>query len=131
VLGVPELTDDARFSEMSARSRNRVELDALVNSRTSQFTRADLLTNLDAVGVPAGPINTISEVLNNPQVIHRGMRIELDNPLAKTGSTPGLRSAIKIDGTPMASARHAPALGEHTHDVLADPNWSEGGWAPS
>lgn len=131
VLGMPELTDDARFSEMSARSRNRVELDALVNSRTSQFARADLLSNLEAVGVPAGPINTISEVLNDPQVIHRGMRIDLDNPLAKTGSTPGLRSAITIDGTPMASARHAPALGEHTNDVLADPNWSEGGSAPS
>lgn len=122
-LGSPELADDPRFKEMSDRVKNRVGLDAILNARTAEFTRAELLPILDSIGVPAGPINAIPEVFNDPQVIHRGMRIDLENPRAKGGSTPGLRSPILIDGRPAASARHAPALGEHTAEIHADPRW--------
>ena len=78
---------------------------------------------MDSVGVPAGPINDIREVFDDPQVIHRGMRIDTPNPRAKSGATPGVRSAIMMDGVPAASPRHAPALGEHTAEVLADLGW--------
>jgi crotonobetainyl-CoA:carnitine CoA-transferase CaiB-like acyl-CoA transferase len=122
-IGAPEMAEDPRFAEMPARAANRAAMDEKLNALTSTFTRAELLSRFDALGVPAGPINTIADVFADPQVIHRGMRIDRPNPKAKGGSTPGVRSAIMIDGKPAASSRHAPALGEHTADVLADPAW--------
>ena len=122
-IGAPEMADDPRFVEMGGRAKNRAAMDELLNARTVQFTRAELLAKFDAIGVPAGPINAIPDVFADPQVIHRGMRIDTPNPKAKGGSTPGLRSAIIMDGRPAASPRHAPALGEHTDEILADPRW--------
>ena len=60
------------------------------------------------------------------QLQDRGLRIDVDNPLAAGGTTPGLRAAIVIDGAPAASPRPAPALGQHTQDILADPAWGGG-----
>ena len=125
-LGAPEMADDPRFALMPDRAINRKAMDEKLNALTSKFSRAELLPKLDAIGVPAGPINTIPDVFADPQVIHRGMRIDRPNPKAKGGSTPGIRSAIMIDGKPAASPRHAPALGEHTAEVLADPRWGGG-----
>ena len=53
----------------------------------------------------------------------RAMRLDIENPLAKAGSTPGVRSAIIIDGAPAASPRPAPGLGQHTQEILRDPDW--------
>jgi crotonobetainyl-CoA:carnitine CoA-transferase CaiB-like acyl-CoA transferase len=123
LLGRPELADDPRFRENKDRIANRVELTRVLNDLTSKLTRADLLKRLEAAGVPAGPINTLSEVFADPQVIARGMRIDPVNERAKSGTTPGLRTPIVIDGVPAASSRASPALGEHSEDVLADPAW--------
>ena len=73
--------------------------------------------------MPAGPINTVADVFDDPQVQHRGMKIEIDNARAAGGTTPGLRSGLVIDGAAMASGRPAPALGQHTQEVLSDPDW--------
>ena len=126
-LGAPDMADDPRFSEMAARAQNRAEMDRLLNALTARFTRADLLARLESLSVPAGPINTIADVFADPQVIHRGMRIDTPNPRARGGATPGLRTAIMIDGQPAVSPRHAPALGEHTDEILADPAWGGAG----
>ena len=122
-LGRPELADDPHFAVMGERARNRAALDEELNALTVTRSRAENIALLEAVGVPAGPINTVSEVFADPQVVHRGMRIDRSNPRAKAGSTPGVRSAIIMDGMAAASPRHAPALGEHTSEVLADPAW--------
>ena len=122
-LGAPEMAGDVRFAEMQSRAINRVALDEKLNALTARFTRAELIDLCESVKVPAGPINTIPDVFNDPQVIHRGMRIDTPNPRAKSRSTPGVRSAIIIDRAPAASPRHAPALGEHNAEVLADPRW--------
>jgi crotonobetainyl-CoA:carnitine CoA-transferase CaiB-like acyl-CoA transferase len=123
LLGRAELAEDPRFRENKDRIANRVELTPILNELTSKFTRADLIEKLEAAGVPAGPINTLSEVFADPQVIARGMRIDPVNPRAKGGTTPGLRTPIVLDGAPAASARASPGLGEHTQDVLSDPAW--------
>ncbi|GAC1562213.1 MAG: CaiB/BaiF CoA-transferase family protein [Beijerinckiaceae bacterium] len=123
LLGRPDMADDPRFRQNKDRIANRVALTAMLNDLTSRFTRADLMQKLEAAGVPAGPINTLSEVFTDPQVVMRGMRIDPVNPRAKGGTTPGIRSPIVIDGAPAASPRPAPDLGEHSHEVLADPAW--------
>ena len=70
--------------------------------------------------VPAGPINPLDQVFADPQVIHRGMRIDRPSPAAKAGTIPGVRTPIVIDGQPMAAERPAPRLGEHTADILRE-----------
>jgi crotonobetainyl-CoA:carnitine CoA-transferase CaiB-like acyl-CoA transferase len=123
VLGVNALGTDARFATNKDRILNRAEFNETFYPIFRRFTRAQLLPQLDAAGVPAGPINTIGDVFTDPQVTHRGMRIDLDNPLAASGATPGLRSPIVMDGKPLASKRPAPGLGQHNDDVLRDVNW--------
>jgi glutaryl-CoA transferase len=126
LLGRPELAEDARFLENKDRIANRVELTRILNGLTSNFSRADLIAKCEAAGVPAGPINTLSEVFADPQVIARQMRIDRPNKRAKGGTTPGLRTPITIDGVHAAAPLPAPALGEHTRDVLSDPAWGGG-----
>ena len=123
VLGVPELGRDARFATSKDRVLNRVAFNETFHPVFRRFTRGDLLPRLDAAGVPAGPINNVSEVFADPQIVHRGMRIDIDNPLAANGSTPGLRAPIVMDGAPLASRRPAPGLGQHNDEVLSDKDW--------
>ena len=123
VLGQPELGIHPDYALSKDRVKNRVALTQVLHALTRKWARADLLPLLDVAGVPAGPINTVGDIFADPQVIARGMRLSLDNPLAKGGATPGLRSAIVMDGAPVASARPAPALGQHTQDILQDRNW--------
>ena len=123
ILGAAELARDPRFLANKDRVANRVELMALLHDLTRRFARADLLPKLDAASVPAGPINTVADVFADPQVTARGMKVEQDNPRAKGGVSPGVRSAILMDGAPAVAVRHAPALGEHTREVLADKAW--------
>ena len=70
--------------------------------------------------MPAGPINTLDQVFADPQVVHRGMQIDLPSAAAKGGSIPGVRTPIVIDGRPMAAERPAPRLGEHTAEILRE-----------
>ena len=123
VLGVPNLGVHPDYALSRDRVKNRVELTKLLHALTRRHKRAELLPRLDVAGVPAGPINDIPDIFEDPQVIHRGMRLDIDNPRAKAGTTPGLRSPIVMDGEPLASARPAPALGQHSNEILNDPKW--------
>jgi crotonobetainyl-CoA:carnitine CoA-transferase CaiB-like acyl-CoA transferase len=77
VLGLGELADDPRYSTNEARVANRQALVRHMSSATVRFRRDDLLLALERAGVPAGPINTVAEVFGDPQVTHRGMRIDV------------------------------------------------------
>jgi crotonobetainyl-CoA:carnitine CoA-transferase CaiB-like acyl-CoA transferase len=72
------------------------------------------------VQVPAGPINDLNDVFCDPQVIHRGMRLDLPSDAAKSGTIPGVRTPITIDGRGMAAERPAPRLGEHSQEILRE-----------
>ena len=86
-------------------------------------SRPTISTGKPSYGVPAGPINTVADVFDDPQVLARGMRIDLPSPAAKGGAIPSVRSPIVLDGKPMAATRPSPRLGEHTDEVLSDPSW--------
>jgi crotonobetainyl-CoA:carnitine CoA-transferase CaiB-like acyl-CoA transferase len=120
VLDAAELTKDARYGNNEGRLKHRDELVARLCELTRRFNRQDLLDKLEAVKVPAGPINDLDQVFDDPQVKHRGMRLDLSSAAAKTGTIPGVRTPIVIDGWKAASERPAPLLGEHTAEILRE-----------
>jgi crotonobetainyl-CoA:carnitine CoA-transferase CaiB-like acyl-CoA transferase len=120
VLGEPSLADHSDYRDNKARLANRETLVARLTELTMRMKRADLLAKLEAVGVPAGPINNLDQVFDDPQVVHRGMQLDLASEAAKGGKIPGVRTPIVIGGQPMASERPSPRLGEHTAEVLRE-----------
>jgi crotonobetainyl-CoA:carnitine CoA-transferase CaiB-like acyl-CoA transferase len=120
VLGEPKLGEQTEYRDNTGRLAHREALVGRLTELTKRMKGADLLAKLEAVGVPAGPINDIDQVFDDPQVIHRGMRLDLASDAAKTGNIPGLRTPIVIGGRPMASDRPSPRLGEHTAEILRE-----------
>ena len=108
------------YEDNKGRLAHRAELVAKLCALTARFKREDLLDKLEAATIPAGPINDLQQVFADPQVIHRGMRLELTSDAAAGGKIPGIRTPIVLDGTPMASDRPSPRLGEHTAEILRE-----------
>jgi crotonobetainyl-CoA:carnitine CoA-transferase CaiB-like acyl-CoA transferase len=122
-LGAEDLRDHPDYATNEGRVRNRAILVPELGRRTTRFRRDDLLQTLGKLKVPAGPVNSVADVFADPQVIERGIRVDLPAPEAKGGAIPTLRSPIVMDGEPMAAERPSPRLGAHTQEVLADPAW--------
>src|SRR5712672_4824605 len=120
VLGAPDIPKEPRYLANSDRLQHRDELVAKLSELTRRWTRADLLAKLESVQVPAGPINPLDQVFTDPQVVHRGMRIDPPSAAAKAGTIPGVRTPIIIDGKPMAAEHPAPRLGEHSAEILRE-----------
>jgi crotonobetainyl-CoA:carnitine CoA-transferase CaiB-like acyl-CoA transferase len=120
LLGDPKLAEVPAYKDNKGRLAHRAELVGKLCALTSRMKREEILDKLEAAGIPAGPINDLQQVFADPQVIHRGMRLDLQNPAAKGGTSPGIRTPIVLDGAPMASDRPAPRLGEHTAEILRE-----------
>jgi len=116
--GRPELASDPRFRTNPDRVRNRAEMIPLLEAMMLTKTRQQWMDQLEAVGVPCGPINSIADTFDNPQVKARGLRIELPHPTA--GSVPLVANPIKYSATPLEYAAPPPLLGEHTEAVLRE-----------
>src|SRR5262249_15241634 len=120
VLGDAKLAEDPAYRVNADRLGRRAELIEKLSALTRRFRAADLLAKLEAVGVPAGPINDLEQVFSDPQVVHRGMRIERPGPPAKGGAVPGVRTPSMVGGKPAAAERPSPQLGEHTQEILRE-----------
>jgi crotonobetainyl-CoA:carnitine CoA-transferase CaiB-like acyl-CoA transferase len=120
ILGAPELAQNPEYKDNVGRLRNRNELVGKLSALTKRMKRDDLLAKLEAQGVPAGPINDLDQVFDDPQVKHRGMQLALPSAAAKTGTIPGVRTPIVMDGWKAASDRPSPLLGEHTAEILRE-----------
>jgi crotonobetainyl-CoA:carnitine CoA-transferase CaiB-like acyl-CoA transferase len=120
VLGEAELAREPRWLANSDRLANRESLVARLSELTAKWKRADLLARLEAVQVPAGPINALDQVFADPQVRHRGMRIDPPSAAAKAGHIPGVRTPIMLGDRPMAAEGPAPRLGEHSAEILRE-----------
>jgi crotonobetainyl-CoA:carnitine CoA-transferase CaiB-like acyl-CoA transferase len=120
VLGAPELANDPNYKDNIGRLKHRDELVGKIAAITSRMKRDALLDQLEAMQVPAGPINNLEQVFNDPQVVHRGMQLKLPSAAAKAGAIPGVRTPVVMDGWKAASERPSPLLGEHTVEILRE-----------
>jgi crotonobetainyl-CoA:carnitine CoA-transferase CaiB-like acyl-CoA transferase len=118
VLGAPAVAADSRFATNAARVRHREVLVPLLAERFLGRGRDEWVLALEAAGVPCGPINDVAQVFDDPQVRHRGMRVDLPHPLA--GSVPLVASPIRLSETPVEYGAAPPLLGQHTREVLRD-----------
>ncbi len=112
----PGLATDPRYIKNADRVRNKEELLPLIEEIFSKWTRADLVAAMDAVGVPCGPINSIDEVFEIPQVKHRGMRMDLPHPAS--GTVPSVANPMKFKEAPIEYRRAPPMLGADSEEIL-------------
>jgi crotonobetainyl-CoA:carnitine CoA-transferase CaiB-like acyl-CoA transferase len=110
-IGIAEVSDDPLYANNAGRVAHREQLVAALTAATQKLSRADILARLEAVGVPAGPIQDLADVFTDPHVIERGMRIDMPAPDAKGGSIPGLRTPITFSRTPLSYTTPSPQLG--------------------
>jgi crotonobetainyl-CoA:carnitine CoA-transferase CaiB-like acyl-CoA transferase len=120
VLGEPALAQNPDYKDNKSRLAHREVLVGRLTELCKRMTSADILAKLEAVGVPAGPINNLDQVFDDPQVIHRGVKLDLPSAFAKGGTIPGVRTPLVIGGRPMAHERPSPRLGEHTQEILRE-----------
>ena len=116
--GKAEWAADPRFAKNADRVRNRDTLVPLVAAVVSARSQRAWLAALEPLGIPCGPINRLDQVFADPQVVSRGLRMDLRHPLA--GTVPQVRAPLGLSATPLAYDRAPPLLGEHTAAVLSD-----------
>ena len=122
-LGADVLAADPDYATNAGRVTHRARLVPALAAHTAKVPKAELLARLEALAVPAGPINAIDEVFADPQVVARGLRLDLAAPDAAAGSVPTVRTPIVMDGVPQVSRRPSPRLGAHTDEIASDPDW--------
>jgi crotonobetainyl-CoA:carnitine CoA-transferase CaiB-like acyl-CoA transferase len=123
VLGLPEIATDPRFETMKARLAHYDELRPMIDRIVSKITRSEIIALLDGVGIPAGPINTVGEILEDPHIHAREMIVQLTHP--EYGPLRMLGIPIKLSDTPGAVANAPPCFGEHNREVLSQLQYTE------
>jgi crotonobetainyl-CoA:carnitine CoA-transferase CaiB-like acyl-CoA transferase len=119
-LDAPAIADDADFATNPARVVHRDRLVPMLAALIGARSRGPLLEALDAAGIPAGPINALDAVFADPQVIHRGLAVQLAAPAAAGGTVPAVRNPILLDGEPLVSPLPAPRLDEAGAEIRAE-----------
>ncbi|TCU07609.1 CaiB/BaiF CoA transferase family protein [Rhizobium sullae] len=104
MLGLNGIAEDPAYATNPARVENRKALSALIADKTRLRPKAELIAALEKAGVPAGPINTVAEAINEPQIQARELRID-------PAGLPGLRTPILLSRSPLALDKAAPVLG--------------------
>ena len=115
-LGLPELGDDPRFVTNEERVRWREELTGILRERFAEHTTADWVQTLNAAGIPHSPVNTVEDVLNDPQTHARDMIAEIEHPVAGRIRFPGI--AVKLSDTPGTVRLAPPLLGADQEEIL-------------
>jgi len=112
----PDLAQDQRYTKVTGRIVGRKELIPELQRTMLDRTTAEWVERLEARGVPCGPINDYRQVFEDPQVRHRGLRVDI--PRNDGVTVPGIASPLRLSGTPVTYRQAPPALGEHTERVL-------------
>lgn len=116
LAGHPALAADPRFATNAARVAHRGALIPVISETMAARSTGEWLALLEPAGIPCGPINTLDQVFSHPQVIHRGMTVQLPHPWG--GVVPLVASPLRLSRTPVEYRRAPPALGQDTEEVL-------------
>jgi formyl-CoA transferase len=123
VLGLPGLLTDERFASNGGRMAHRDELVAAMSAVLTQRPTEDWVTAFERAGVPAGPVKTMTQVLDDPQVLARDMVITVEHPVA--GQVQALGCPVKFSHGDGVSSRGAPLFGEHTEEVMRELGYAQ------
>ena len=118
VIGAPELNDDPKFASNEARKRNLPELVEILNGFLRKDTSEVWLARMEKAKLPAGPINDILQMHDDPQTRARDMVLTLDHPRA--GKVDAIGHPVKFSRTPASITRAAPILGQHSREILRE-----------
>ena len=116
VLGHPEWASDERFATNRARVANRKELIPRLRQATVMRSTQEWVQVLERSGVPCGPVNTLDQVFEDPQVLARGMKQSVQHP--SLGDVPTVGNPIRLKLTPVSYRTAPPLLGEQSKQVL-------------
>jgi formyl-CoA transferase len=115
IIGRGDLVRAPGFATQAARRDRRDEIAAIIQGWTGQRPKAEVVRILATAGVPAAPVNTVAEMVADPQVQAREMFVELDHPTFGPLTTTG--TPLKLSETPGRVRWLAPTPGEHNEDV--------------
>lgn len=121
-LGVAELKDDPLYRTQTARVANRQRINAIVGGKLAMNTTEYWVETLNRAGVPCGPVQSVADVFQDPQILSQDMVMDIDHP--GFGMVRMLGFPMKLSSTPCQVRRPAPGLGEHSDDVLAELGYS-------
>jgi crotonobetainyl-CoA:carnitine CoA-transferase CaiB-like acyl-CoA transferase len=121
-LGLPEMVTDSRFAKNIERVKNRRELEAALETAIGKQDREPLLKVLEDAGVPATPVNTVQQVMEDAQTAARSMIERVVHP--KLGEIPVVGTPIKFSRMKAGVRRAAPQQGQHTDEILAEYEYS-------
>jgi crotonobetainyl-CoA:carnitine CoA-transferase CaiB-like acyl-CoA transferase len=117
-LGVKELQENEKFNSNANRMQNVTELTELLKKELAKKTSAEWLKLFDEKGLPCGPINTVTEMFEDPQTIERKMIVDVKN--TKAGSFKAIGMPIKFSETKVEDTKESPTFGQHTKQILLD-----------
>lgn len=113
-----DLLENPKFRQNYLRKQNVDELDKIISNWTARYDSSTLVSMLDEAKVPAGKMNTVSDLLNDPQIKARSMLIDQEVPGLGTFAFPG--NPLKLSLTPPDTSQRAPNLGEHAEEILTE-----------
>ena len=118
VLGLAELAEDPRFTTNLSRIENRGALLPVLTARISTLTKGDVMSRLQSVKVPAGPIHTVEEALHSDQAQARGAVVEVPADGIEGGAVSLLANPLKLSRTPVQYRQAPPHFGQDTDRIL-------------
>ena len=121
-LGLSDLAADPRYQKNQGRVANRAELEGILETTIGELDREPLLKRLEEADVPATPVNTVDQVMNDPQTAERGIVQRVTHP--KLGEIPVVGTPLHFSRMSPGVRRAAPLRGEHTDTILADLGYS-------